>query len=501
MASPVSRLLSQRSLTSLVLLSSLVFLSLNGYSGETTTATSSSTVTTTTITSTITSGRVSCPGPGCPGEYISTLILSPVSGPTGTVVTVTGSNYAGTTCTLSSSPSGLFSSSACSISAGILTGGFTIASTDSGNYVVTTTTDAGESVGAAFALINDLTLGYLSVNFDKATYYAGDTVHITGDISTPRCTWTYTGAGGLAVNLSILDPNGSTILTVVTDPSAAGYKNYAYDYVIPASVSSGTYIPPYTVLVSYSACGTPVYGSGTFQVVNPYWFAVSVDRTSYACGDSVLATAVVQLLLGSPAAVPGATVIFEIHTPSGSVLATGSSITDPIGVARFQFALPSTCDTGTYVAYASTTIPKIGGQGNITLDVHTNIPVSQAQTGRTHVTITLSATDSTGNPKSAFSRGETVLVKIVVANDGNLPLDNAHILLTIYDPNNVPIFFGISVVSLNAGQQQTQLLGMPLGSTLSAGTFRGEVVVLTDFLTSGGHYVPDGSGAVTFVVT
>jgi hypothetical protein len=98
-------------------------------------------------------------------------------------------------------------------------------------------------------------------------------------------------------------------------------------------------------------------------------------------------------------------------------------------------------------------------------------------------------------------RSETVLVKILVNNDGIFSLDNIHVLLTIYDPNNVPIFFGISIISLNQGQQQTQLLGLPLGSTLPVGTFRGEIVVLTAFLASGGHYIPDGSGAVTFVVT
>jgi hypothetical protein len=322
-------------------------------------------------------------------------------------------------------------------------------------------------------------------------------VRISGGINTPFCTWTYTSPGGLAVTITISDPNGAIILTDTTNPSVAGYKNYAYDYGLSTSATSGTY----TVLVSYNACGSLVYGQGTFQVSNPYWFAVSVDKTSYVCGDSVLVTAVVQLLAGSPAAVPGATVVFEIHTSSGSVLATGSSITGPIGVARFQFALPSTCEIGTYVAYGSTTVSKIGDQGTITLDARTNILVSRGATGRAHVTITLSTTDPNGNAKSAFARGETVLVKVLVNNDGDFSLDNIHILLTIYDPNNVPIFFGISIISLSLGQQQTQFLGLPLASTLPAGTFRGEIVVLTAFLASGGHYVPDGSGAVTFVVS
>jgi len=453
-----------------------------------------STMTTTTITSTTTTG--------------ATLVLSPVSGPTGTVVAATGSNYVGTACSLFSIPSGVgffASPPSCAISGGILTGGFVVgASAPAGSYTVTVSSaspssTAGATASATFTVTVPGT-GYLSVNLDKWEYLTGLVVHISGDIYTPYCTWTYTNAGGLAVTLSISDSSGSVILTTTTDPNAAGYKNYAYDYALPANAYSGTY----TVLVSYNACGSPVYGHGAFQVISepPHHFVVNVDRTSYVCGSNVLVTGKLWAAMGKDVMIPGATVIFEIHTPSGSVLASGSSTTDSLGIATFRFTLPSTCETGTYVAFASSTHASIVyGGPDVHLTTSTNFPVSGPVTGRTHVTITLSTTDSNGNPKSAFTRGETVLVKVQVNNDGTFSLDNIHILLTIYDPNNVPIFFGISIISLNQGQQQTQLLGLPLGSTLPAGSFRGEIVVLTAFLASGGHYVPDGSGAVTFVVT
>jgi hypothetical protein len=109
------------------------------------------------------------------------------------------------------------------------------------------------------------TTGYLSVNFDKTTYYAGDTVHITGGISTPSCTWTYTSAGGLAVAITIYDPSGLLVLNSTTNPSAAGYKQYAYDYVLSTSAVPGTY----SVAVSYRyPCvgGGLVFGQGTLQV-------------------------------------------------------------------------------------------------------------------------------------------------------------------------------------------------------------------------------------------
>ena len=339
------------------------------------------------------------------------------------------------------------------------------------------------------------------VNVDRASYVCGSDVLVTGKL------WAAMGSDvmipGATVIFEIHTPSGSVLGSGSSTTDSLGIATFRF--TLPSTCETGTYVVFASTTFASIVQGAPdvhLATSTNFTVTNPYWFAVSVDRTSYVCGSSVLATAVAQLLLGSPAAVPGATVIFEIHTPSGSVLGSGSSTTDSLGIATFRFTLPSTCETGTYVVFASTTFASIvQGAPDVHLTSSTNIPVSNDVTARTHVTINLSTTDSNGNPKSAFTRGETVLVKITVTNDGTLSLSNVHILLTIYDPNNVPIFFGISIASLNAGQQQTQLFGTPLGSTLPAGTFRGEVVALSDFLASGGHYVPDGSGAVTFVVT
>lgn len=82
------------------------------------------------------------------------LTLAPSSGPVGTVVTIVASGYEGITCSLSSSPDGLFSSSTCSISSGTLTGGFTVASGAAvGCYAVTIVTSVqSEASSAAFCV-------------------------------------------------------------------------------------------------------------------------------------------------------------------------------------------------------------------------------------------------------------------------------------------------------------------------------------------------------------
>jgi virginiamycin B lyase len=157
--------------------------------------------------------------------------------------------------------------------------------------------------------------------------------------------------------------------------------------------------------------------------------------------------------------------------------------------------------TSTTVSQITTTqVSNYGSSSSTSTTVTINSLISTTPSPF-HVTISLSSTDTNGTLKSQFVRGETVLIRILVSNDGATSLANVHILLTIYDSNNVPIFFGISITNLNAGAQQILFLGTPLASTLPTGTFSAQVIVLTDFLASGGSYIPDGSGTVTFSVT
>lgn len=158
----------------------------------------------------------------------------------------------------------------------------------------------GGGYTAMFWVLGTPALGSLSVNFDKTAYYASDTVRITGGIYTPDCTWTYTSAGGLAVVITIYDPNGLLVVNSTTNPSAAGYKDYAYDYVLPANAIPGSY----TVAVSYGSCGGGcfgcVFGQGTFQVVPttacntitvpPWGITVSTDKSVYGPTDVVQIT-------------------------------------------------------------------------------------------------------------------------------------------------------------------------------------------------------------------
>lgn len=225
----------------------------------------------------------------------------------------------------------------------------------------------------------------------------------------------------------------------------------------------------------------------------PTTISVSTDKNQYLCGQNVQITADVYFQVSGIVPAVGVQVVFEVHAPSGGVIASGSGLTGLNGFTEFQFTLPTTCQSGSYQAFASTTYPQPATSSVI-------FTVS-GSTLSTHVTISLATTDSNGNPESSFSRGQNVLVKVVVTNDGSTSLTNIYVLLTVYDSNNAPIFFGISINSIASGQQTQILIGTTLVSSLPTGTFNAQVIVLTNFLAHGGTYVPDGAGTISFLVT
>jgi hypothetical protein len=224
------------------------------------------------------------------------------------------------------------------------------------------------------------------------------------------------------------------------------------------------------------------------NITNPT-LDLKADKPSYARGEVVTLTASVVY---NGNALSDVEVVFEVRNPVGGVMATGSATTDNNGVARKTFTLPGDADLGRYSAYAS-----ISYQG-LTASNRTEFSVIE---GGFHVSLTLHSTDPEGNPKSSFRRGESPSVKLVVKSDGGSDITKAHILITFYDSNNVPVSFSFDIVDLGIGEERTSIKGFTLSPSAATGTYRVEVIVLTDFIANGGVYIPDGNGSIDFQVT
>jgi hypothetical protein len=185
----------------------------------------------------------------------------------------------------------------------------------------------------------------------------------------------------------------------------------------------------------------------------------------------------------------GSFTVATVLAGSYSVTVTGNPDGD-FASSTFMVSVSSTQTTTVASTYVTQT-----SSSTITSSTYPTTPVSG-----THVTLQLSTTDANGKLTSSFTGGGTVLVRAVLINDGSVPLNNAYLLISIYDSNNVPIFTGVSVTSLNVGQQVRVSLGPTLPATVVTGTYLVQVIVLTSFLNAGGVPVPGGVGAVTFTV-
>ena len=174
-----------------------------------------------------------------------TLTLDTPSGPASTLVGVSGSNYAGTgACILTSAPGGLFTSYACALSGGMLTGAFAVASgTLPGTfYTITVTTNggAGDTASAIFGvttgIVETLTLNPTSgpaptVVSGSATGFLSDASCqlISGppglfSSSNPPCT--IMGGGNINVGFTVSSsatPGAYTVIAIGnTGKSASG---------------------------------------------------------------------------------------------------------------------------------------------------------------------------------------------------------------------------------------------------------------------------------------
>ncbi|MGD0549614.1 MAG: CFI-box-CTERM domain-containing protein [Candidatus Bathyarchaeia archaeon] len=196
-----------------------------------------------------------------------TFDLSPTSGAVGTSVTVSGTNYAGTTCSLSSAPSGLFTSSSCSISAGALSGGFTVTSGASPrSYTVTVTTNAGETPSATFTALGALTFNLTPTSGIVGTMvtasgsnYAGVSCTLSADPSGLFTSQSCSISGGALAGSFTVGSGASpgTLYTVTVNTDASESKSASF--TVPTSSGHTTL----TLSPTSGAAGTAISASGT----------------------------------------------------------------------------------------------------------------------------------------------------------------------------------------------------------------------------------------------
>jgi len=213
-----------------------------------------------------------------------TLTLSPVSGPVGTAVIASGSNYLGATCLITAVPSSLFTSSSCSLSGGVLTGGFIVASgAATGSYTVTVQTNAGagDSATAVF------TVGLTTTTTPTTTFTLPTTTTLTTALTTTTST-----TSSVTTSTSISSTTMSTTATT-TAPWTLPRPCIIATVTFGSEVSSAVqFLRSFRdgVVLSTKA------GSAFMEVFNAWYYSFSPSVAGFIAGNDPLRAPVRVLL-------------------------------------------------------------------------------------------------------------------------------------------------------------------------------------------------------------
>jgi hypothetical protein len=305
----------------------------------------------------------------------TTFVLSPTSGPVGTVVSVSGSSYAGTTCTLSATPSTLFSSSSCTISSGSLSGGFTVASGASLGYTVTVNTSAGESKTAPFLVGTG----------------PGPTLNPTS------------GPSGTSITVSGSGYHGTTCTLTSAPPGLFSSSS--------CLLSSGTLTGSFTVAPGASGSYTVILTTDAGEVVTSPFSArfpptFTLSETSGSPGTAVTA---------SGSNYQGTTCALS-SSPTGLLGSASCSITS--GTLSGGFTVASGASVGSYTVTATTNAGETGSDNFIVATIPTL--VLNPASGRTGAAVVVSGANYQGNTCTLAASGSLFSSSSCTISSGKL---------------------------------------------------------------------------------
>jgi hypothetical protein len=320
----------------------------------------------------------------------ATLVLNPTSGQVSTAVAASGSNYLGTVCILTASPSSLFSSQSCAIAGGSLTGSFTVAlgASPGTAYTVGVQTNAADSATATFTV----TAGPSSALVLSPT---------SGPIGT-----VVSGIGsGFPTDLSCVLSSSPSGLFVSPSCAISG-GSATVGFTVSSGASPGTYVVLATgntgrsATATFLVTATPLFGisaNPSSVVISPGGTATIIVTVSSSGGFSSPVTLAAPL----PTGVTGGFSPNPVTPPSGSTAESTLSIGAATGAPTSTTAVTITGTSGTSVATAALTIVI---QATVTTETATSVSTTSGAWTPPSCVIATATFGSEASPAVQFLR-------------------------------------------------------------------------------------------------
>lgn len=201
--------------------------------------------------------------------------------------------------------------------------------------------------------------------------------------------------------------------------------------------------------------------------------------------------------------VSGAPISVTLNDPTGTQFATFSPVSDRLGNASISFTLPLAANiiTGawTVITTATATPSQIGGFTTLQISKLINFQVTTTPILRG--TVSVQVIDVAQNPRSSFTKADTVVIRFTVTNTGSLDLTSAFAVVTVTAPNKAGIALIPVRITVPQGQSVTSIVTFTPNVYLSTGQYGIEVDVLTALISQGGLIVEGASGTAGFQLT
>ena len=279
-------------------------------------------------------------------------------------------------------------------------------------------------------------------------------------------------------NFGVANPTLNSTLTIVTSVDTAP-GNYSLTAVATLDGKESTTQVSLQILAPASVTAT-ANTNASVSYATTLTMTVTTDQTQYQPNSTVNIQGQVTDSTGS--VVTGATVSIQVDAATGvQLFYTNNLQTDTAGVFQTPVSLPDNSPTGTYTIFASASKP---GYSNITS--RTTFVVGASTTPSVIIKAVYTG-DSTGNPMSTFTSGQTIWVWVVIENFG--ATFQGVVWIQVRDPNGVPVQIQIHIAKLGAGETVKDGLGFALPVPPTIGVYTVTALVSDKLISQGGIFL------------
>ena len=181
-------------------------------------------------------------------------------------------------------------------------------------------------------------------------------------------------------------------------------------------------------------------------------------------------------------AIADAGVSIQVDDPTGAQLIfVNNLMTDDAGIYHSEVKLSPTATIGTYTVFVSSF-----KSGYTDATTHTTFVVSSSLTPSVVIS-QVYVTDTTGNPSGVFSVGQTILVWVILQNNG--AQFQGVIWVQILDPNGTPQSIQLQISTLDTGASVKIGFGFTASANLPRGIYVVNALVSDKLISQGGIFL------------